>query len=727
MTLAATAVTASCVGNGPALLTEPLARHGQEPTSAAAPSSREVLARDVDHPPALDCSRRGWRYLDPDPATLPTDYTDHGDYEFTSERTSEVADSPQQLCGQRGPAVDLAWSVSHGRDDVVIAVLDSGIKWRSASDMSSLATKAFLNSAELPTPRHADGTPGPYDLNGDGRFDVEDYSNDPRISDRNDNGVLDPEDLILTPAFNNGVDDDHNGYVDDISGWDFLFDDNNPLDNVEYGHGTGEAKDSTALDGDGGSVGTCPQCRFLPVRVGDSFITDGGRFAAGVAFSLDSGADVIQEALGVLNNPSIVRKAIDSAWRRDVPIVASMADEASKHPNLPAVLNHTIPVNSVTGALGQLQKLMPTDYLALNGCTNYGAVSWVAVPSSSCSSGATGLGSGMVGLIESAARDADVTPASGDDGPGLNRLSANEVKQLLRGTADDVDFSTPRAPSDPPNAGGLFDSRYPTTPGWDMTFGFGRVNAFEAVRAVRAHEIPPEADLTSPTMLSVHDTRGVIAVTGSVAARRSSSYSYEVQWAPGAQPPPYPGSDEWHTVVHEEQRTAPVEGELGSIDLAEVAAALPSGARVCPSRTATPTRTASRYASEWSSPTPRAVTASRSVRSSSTTIPTSEPTSTSRAPVRRRRCSPTSTVSRATRWCSPPTTARSTSATPPAATCPDGPATRDPRSTGMRTPRPCSPTVWSRPTQRSVSAHRWWRTSTPTVIQTSRSPTSTVT
>src|SRR5690606_30465839 len=141
----------------------------------------------------------------------------------------------------------------------------------------------------------------PYDRNGDGRFSVSDYDGDPRVTDRNDNEMLDPEDLILTPEFNDGVDADGNGWGDDISGGDLLHDDNDPLDDVDYGHGTGEARDSTAAHDGDGAVGTCPTCVHLPVRVSDSFIADGGRFAAGVLFALDSGADVVQEALGAIN------------------------------------------------------------------------------------------------------------------------------------------------------------------------------------------------------------------------------------------------------------------------------------------------------------------------------------------------------------------------------------------------------------------------------------------
>ena len=63
--------------------------------------------------------------------------------------------------------------------------------------------------------------------------------------DKNNNGRLDAGDLILN--FSDGIDDDKNGYVDDISGWDFMKNDNDPYDDTRYGHGTGEANDCSRL------------------------------------------------------------------------------------------------------------------------------------------------------------------------------------------------------------------------------------------------------------------------------------------------------------------------------------------------------------------------------------------------------------------------------------------------------------------------------------------------
>lgn len=546
------------------------------------PSSGDPLL-----PQPLDCAT--WRYDGVPAGPLPAEW-DEADDRFTARRDPAAARSPQRLCGQLGAAVDLAWGLERGAPDVVIAVLDSGIRWRDRDAMGDLATRAYLNRAELPAPIAVAPAAGAdaYDVDGDGRLSVLDYEQDPRVGDRNGNGVLDPEDLILAPGFSDGVDDDGNGYVDDISGWDFLEDDNDPLDSVDYGHGTGEARDATAAHDGAGSFGMCPECTHLPVRVSDSFIAEGGRFAAGVLFALDSGADVVLDALGAVTNPPQAQQAVDAAYHRGLPVIASMADEQSQHANLPAALDHTIPVNSVTEALDFLGDIGPRvvgtrDTLALNGCTNTGGIAWVSVPSDGCSSEATGNSAGMVGLIQAAARRAGVVPnpdlvAAGVGGPGANVLSVAEVAQVLRSTADDIDFSTPNAVDRANSTTDVYGQRrFPSVRGWDATHGYGRVNAYEAVRAVAAGEIPPEADITSPRWFSLEDTSGTLRIEGRVAAPRSSSYDYRVEWTTGLQAPPYPRADDWRTISSGRGERAPLAGVLGEVDLAAIAAALPGG------------------------------------------------------------------------------------------------------------------------------------------------------
>ncbi|HYI62061.1 MAG TPA: DUF4214 domain-containing protein [Acidimicrobiales bacterium] len=529
----------------------------------------------------LNCT--AWRYGPADePASLPAEY-DRDDYRRTSRRDTRPAlhGSPQNHCGQKGAAVDLAWGRSTGSPEVLIAVLDSGIKWRDAGAMRDLATKTHVNVGEAAPP--CVGTKPDGDCDGDGVFTIADFGT---VTDRNGNGLADPQDLILAPAFSDGVDDDGDGYVDNISGWDFLHGDNDPFDTVSYGHGTGEALDSTAAANGTGTVGSCPRCMHLPVRVSDSFIADGGRFAAGVLYALDEGADVIQEALGALNNPRQAQDAIDAAYARGVVVVASMADEAGTHPNLPGSLERTMAVNSVTEKTVDLLGPAPVDgYLALNGCTNYGGRTFVSVPSDGCSSEATGQSAGMVGLVESHARELGLTPhpsLAGLGGPQAGDvLTANEVMQLVRASADDIDFSTPNA-VDPANNFGtptgnpLIDTvRYPTRPGWDAIHGYGRINAYELLRAVEAEAIPPEAMIDGPHWFDLLPTSGSVAVTGTVSAERATSYDYRVEWAPGVQGPAHPGTDTWTTVAEEEGLTTARSGTLATLDLAAVAAALP--------------------------------------------------------------------------------------------------------------------------------------------------------
>ena len=91
-----------------------------------------------------------------------------------------VAHNPQELFGVKGPGTNLAWEVTTGRPDTIIAVMDSGI--RRDEDRRNLVNKYVLSRGELPVPGGtAKGGPlTAYDVNHDGVFNVKDYTNDPR-------------------------------------------------------------------------------------------------------------------------------------------------------------------------------------------------------------------------------------------------------------------------------------------------------------------------------------------------------------------------------------------------------------------------------------------------------------------------------------------------------------------------------------------------------------------
>jgi hypothetical protein len=499
-----------------------------------------------------------------------TKLTDYAAQPGDPDYDPSVANNPQELNGVKGAATNRAWEVTTGRPDTIIAVTDSGIRWDE--NHPELVNKFWLNRGELPVPGGTSkgGSLQSYDVNHDGVFNVKDYATDARVHDFADdkNDFVDPSDLIRT--FSDSKDDDGNGYVDDVSGWDFFEGDNDPNDDVDYGHGTGESTDSAAEAEVRNSQ--CPNCMLMEMRVGDSFVADVNHFAEAAVYATDNGASVVQSALGTLNHTGFAQAAADYAYEHGVLFMASEADEAAGHHNYPSALNHTLLANSVTHFVDPVQ--VPKTYLALNGCTNFGGYSWITVESNSCSSDAVGQASGMAGLIYSAARNAVQDGVIDPDRSG-KPLSAEEAKQIFRLAAHDVDFSTP-APPFPPNnfATTLPDSqRYVTAAGWDQITGWGRIDANAAVRMVAAGHIPPEADVTSPRWWQPLGTTGTADVVGRVAAPRAGAYTYEVRYAPGVQPPRYPLTDTWTTVATG-GGTSPKEGRLATLPLDEIRAAI---------------------------------------------------------------------------------------------------------------------------------------------------------
>ncbi len=479
----------------------------------------------------------------------PSDYDPQDEWNFASGIPASVLNIPadQQAAGS-GMWVDRAWNRTVGDPAVSIAVLDSGIRWGGGN----LINKYRLSAAELPRPRDADGLEGTdHDLNGDGVFNMEDWAWDARITPElgeNPMGgaddVLDPSDLIA--AFSDGVDDDGNGYIDDICGWDFFWDDNNPYDDTlfdGYSHGTQEARMLGGEGNDGDStIGTCPNCLVVPLRVGDSFIADVNNFAMATLYAADNGIQVVSSALGTLNNSVLSQESVRYANELGVTVIASAADECSYHNNLPSVNEGAVYVHALRYDSREIEDAVT--FMSFSNGTNYGPRLQLSASGTRASSEAAARAAGITGLIYSAALQANLDPP----------LSANEVYQLLTRSVDDVLH----------NPDGQWADQYPSRPGWDRYFAYGRLNAKMAVDAVLDGGIPPEADIASPTWFSHWDPERTpsLTVTGVVDARRSGSYTWELQVAAGMDP-----DEGAFAVVAEGEGTSRYEGLLGTIDL----------------------------------------------------------------------------------------------------------------------------------------------------------------
>jgi subtilisin family serine protease len=206
------------------------------------------------------------------------------------------------------------WEKFDGDDSIIIAVLDAGINFAHPD----LQGKWFVNKAE------ANGAPG--------------------------------------------IDDDGNGFIDDSTGWDFVDDDNRPLDS--HGHGTFlsgviAAKYDNAM----GIAGMLPRARILPVRVlsttGDGYSSD---IAAGMRYAAKMGADVINFSIGIGSTSldTMLRNGFFVARDSGVIVAAASANDARNldaQPRAPS--NYKLPNVYMIASHGPGGQL--------SGFSNYGA------------------------------------------------------------------------------------------------------------------------------------------------------------------------------------------------------------------------------------------------------------------------------------------------------------------------------------------------------------------
>jgi len=153
-------------------------------------------------------------------------------------------------------------------------------------------------------------------------------------SDLVQNLYVNPEEIA-----GNGVDDDGNGYVDDVHGYDFADGDASPDD--LNGHGTHVAGTIAAARNGVGATGVAPDAKIIPVRVLDrnGSGSDAG-VAAGIRYAAKLGADIINLSLG-----GVYSRAIDSAieYARSVGsiIIAAAGNESASVPGYPARFSST--------------------------------------------------------------------------------------------------------------------------------------------------------------------------------------------------------------------------------------------------------------------------------------------------------------------------------------------------------------------------------------------------
>ncbi len=136
-----------------------------------------------------------------------------------------------------------------------------------------------------------------------------------------------------------GVDNDANGKIDDVRGWDFGSNDNDPNDNATgAGHGTACAGVAAAIANNAlGSAGIAGGCTIMPLKCANSA---GSLLYSNINnaiyYAADNGADVISMSLGSASQDAANQTACTYAWNAGVVVLAATGNENKTAISYPA-------------------------------------------------------------------------------------------------------------------------------------------------------------------------------------------------------------------------------------------------------------------------------------------------------------------------------------------------------------------------------------------------------
>lgn len=124
----------------------------------------------------------------------------------------------------------------------------------------------------------------------------------------------------------NGVDDDGNGYVDDVRGWDYINNDNDPDD--DNSHGTHVAGIAAAEGNNGiGITGVAYNSRIMPLKVLQSSGSgNSSDLATAIDYAANNGATVINMSLGSYGESLTVKEALYNAYVKSLLVAAAGND-----------------------------------------------------------------------------------------------------------------------------------------------------------------------------------------------------------------------------------------------------------------------------------------------------------------------------------------------------------------------------------------------------------------
>ncbi len=252
-----------------------------------------------------------------------------------------------------------------------------------------------------------------------------------------------------------------------MPGWDFVNNDDDPTDDNGHGsHLCGTVAQST--NNSIGVVGIAFNCTVMPVKVLDQY--GSGTYADvadGIYYAVANGAHVINLSLGGYSSSTALEDAVNDAWNNGVLLICSAGGGSSSTPMYPAAYTNSMAV-SATNYLDQLA-----------GYSNYG--SWIDI---------SAPGGDAIDYNGDGFPEAILQNTLGPSGEGNYYYSGTSMATAhVSGTAALVKACKPFFKSDVIRhilEGTAFDLG---EPGWDPYFGYGRVDAENAVQTAMAYPL----------------------------------------------------------------------------------------------------------------------------------------------------------------------------------------------------------------------------------------------
>ncbi|HWQ62980.1 MAG TPA: S8 family serine peptidase [Methanospirillum sp.] len=245
-----------------------------------------------------------------------------------------------------------AWGTTTGSSSVIIAVVDTGVDYTH----SDLAANIWTNSGEIP---------------------------------------------------NNGIDDDGNGYIDDVRGWNFVSNNNNPMD--DHGHGTHCAGTIAAVGNNNiGITGVCWNAKIMPLKFLDS--SGNGRVSdaiSAILYANKMGAQVISNSWGGTQYTQALKDAIDASSAVVVCAAGNSGQNSDTNPQYPAAMSSSniisVAATDSKDNLASFSNYGPSSVdLAAPGVTIYSTYKNNQYQYLSGTSMATPFVSGVAGLLKAA-------------------------------------------------------------------------------------------------------------------------------------------------------------------------------------------------------------------------------------------------------------------------------------------------------------------------------------